>query len=41
MVDVVHEPVNDEQAKMHIWLPADFYGFGLEYAVPIHPFFEP
>ena len=30
MVDVVHEPVDDEQAEMHIWPPADFCGFGLE-----------
>ena len=33
MVDVVHEPIDDEQAEMHIWPPADFCGFGLE-----HPF---
>ena len=39
MVDVVHEPIDDEQAEMHIWPLADFYGFGLEYAVPIHPIF--
>ena len=41
MVDVVHGPVDDEQAKMHMWPTADFYGFGLEHAVPIHPIFEP
>ena len=35
MVDV------HEQAEMHIWPPADFYGFGLEHVVPIHPIFEP
>ena len=40
MVDV-HEPIDDEAAEMHIWLPADFCGFGLEHAVPIHPIFEP
>ena len=26
---------------MHIWPPADFCGFDLEHAVPIHPIFEP
>ena len=26
---------------MHIWPPADYCGFGLEHAVPIHPIFEP
>ena len=41
MVDVVHEPIDDEQAEMHIWPPADFCGFGLEHAVPIHLIFEP
>ena len=41
MVDIVHEPVNDEQAEMHIWPPADFCGFDLEHAVPLHPIFEP
>ena len=40
MVDVVHKPIDDEQAKMHIWPPADFCGFGLEYAVLIRPIFE-
>ena len=30
MVDVVHEPGDDEQAEMHIWPPVDFCGFGLE-----------
>ena len=40
-VDVVHEPIDDEQAEMHVWSPADFCDFGLEHAVPIHPIFEP
>ena len=31
MVDDVHEPIDDEQAEMHIWPPADFCGFGLEH----------
>ena len=39
MADIVHEPIDDEQAEMHIWPPADFSGFGLEHAVPIHPIF--
>ena len=30
MVNVVHEPVDDEQAEMHIWPPADFRGFDFE-----------
>ena len=30
MVNVVHEPIDDEQAGMHIWSSADFCGFGLE-----------
>ena len=33
MVDVVHELIDDEQAEMRIWPPADFCGFGLEHAV--------
>ena len=33
MVDVVHEPIDDEQALMHIWPPADFCGFGLEHVM--------
>ena len=41
MVDVVHEPIEDEQAEMHIWSPADFCGFGLETAVTINPIFQP
>ena len=41
MIDVVHEPIDDEQAVMHIWQPADFCGFSLEHAVSIHPVFEP
>ena len=41
MVDVVHEPIGDEQADMYIWPPVDFYGIGLQHAVPIHPIFEP
>ena len=40
MVDVVHELIDDEQAEMHIWSPADFCGFGLEHAVHIHPIFK-
>ena len=39
MVDVVDEPIDDEQAEMHIWPPADFCGFGLEHAIPIHLIF--
>ena len=39
MVDVVHKPIDDEQAEKHIWPPADFCSFGLEHAVPIHPIF--
>ena len=31
MVDVGHEPNDDEQAEMHICPPADFFGFGLEH----------
>ena len=34
MVDVVHEPIDDEQTEMHIWPPADFCNFSLEHAVP-------
>ena len=30
MVDVVHEPIDDEQAEMQIWPNGDFCGFGLE-----------
>ena len=30
MVDVVQEPIDDEEAEMHIWSTADFYDFGLE-----------
>ena len=41
MVDVVHQPIDDKQAEMHIWPPADFCGFGLEHAIAIHQFFEP
>ena len=41
MVDVVHEPIDDEQAEMHIGPPADFCGCVLEHAVPIHPIIEP
>ena len=40
MVDVVHEPIDDKQAEMHIGPPADFGGFSLDHAVPIHPIFE-
>ena len=39
MVDVVHGPIDDKEAEMHIWPPADFCGFGLEHAVPIHSIF--
>ena len=38
MVDVVREPIDDEQAEMP---PADFCGFGLEHAVHIHLILEP
>ena len=31
MVDVVREPIKDEQAEMP---PADFCGFGLEHMIP-------
>ena len=41
MVAVVHEPIDDDQAEMHKWPPADFCGFGLEHAVSIYPIFEP
>ena len=41
MIDVVHEPVDDEQAEMHICPPDDFCGFGLEHGVSIHPIFKP
>ena len=41
MVDVAHEPIDDEQAEVRLWPPTDFCGFGLEHAVPIHPIFEP
>ena len=37
MVYVVHKPIDDEQAEMYIWPPADFCDFGFELAVPIHP----
>ena len=30
MVDVVHEPIDDEQAELHIWPFTDFCDFGLE-----------
>ena len=40
MVDVVHEPIHEEQAEINVWSPADFCGFGLEHAVFIHPIFE-
>ena len=41
MVDVVLEPIIDEQSEMHIWPPADFCRFGLKHALFIHPIFEP
>ena len=40
MFDVVHEPIDDEPAEMHIWPPADFCRFDIEYAIPIQPIFE-
>ena len=40
MVGVVHVPIDDEHADMNKGPPADFCGFGLEHAVPIHPIFE-
>ena len=40
MVVIVHELIDDEQVKMHMWPPADFCGFPLDHAVPIHPIFE-
>ena len=40
MVDEVHEPINDKQAEMLIGPHADFCGFRLEHAVPIHPICE-
>ena len=33
MVNVVHEPIDDKQAEMHIQPPTDFCGFGLEHAI--------
>ena len=39
MVDV-HEPIDDEQAEMHTWPPADFCGSDLEETIHIHPIFE-
>ena len=30
MADVVHEPIDDEQAEIHVWPPAEFCGFGLQ-----------
>ena len=39
MVDIVKEPIDDDQAEMHVLRLADFCGFGLERAVPIHPIF--
>ena len=41
MVDVVHEPMDDEQAEMHKWPTADFCGFGLVHEVSIQQIFEP
>ena len=40
MFNVVHEPIDDEQADLHIWPPADFCGFGLDHAVHINLNFE-
>ena len=39
MIDFVHDPIDDEQAEMHLWPPAEFFGFGLEHAVHIHLIF--
>ena len=39
MVDVVHEPIDDEQAEMHVWPPVEYCGFDLEHAVPIQQIF--
>ena len=41
MVDVIHEPIDDEQAEMHIWPPLIFCDFGLEYAVTIQSILDP
>ena len=41
MVDVVHDKIDNEQAEMHIWPPADFCGFGLQHAVHKQLIFEP
>ena len=35
MVDVVYEPIDNEQAEVQIWPLAEFCGFGLEHAVSI------
>ena len=40
MIYVVHEPIDDKQAVMYIWPPADFCSSGLDHVVPIHPIFE-
>ena len=40
MIDVVDDPIDDEQAEMYIWPLADFCGLCLEHAVPIHPIFK-
>ena len=43
MVDVIREPIDDEQAEMHIRPPADFCGIGLEHAVllGLYPICDP
>ena len=41
MVDVVQEPIDDEQAEMDIRPPADFCDFVLEHAVTMYLRFEP
>ena len=41
MIDVVHEPIDDEHAEMHILPPANICGFGLEACGTHTPDFEP
>ena len=38
MANVVKEPIDDEQAEMHIWPPSNFCGFGLQRAYLVHFF---
>ena len=35
MVDVVHESIDDEQAEILIWPPADFCGFVSHVGTPV------